>query len=92
MEATHYRTGEKALLSYNVSKGPELSNIADPSSAPTENTCFVLTEIYESNAGVVDHYKQANESWGDVQAFFKWLEKCKITVVIGSSIFNSLWP
>jgi hypothetical protein len=25
MEATHYRDGEKALLSYNVSKGPELS-------------------------------------------------------------------
>ena len=26
MEATHHRTGDKALLSYNVSKGPELSN------------------------------------------------------------------
>ena len=25
MESTHYRTGEKALLSYNVSKAPELS-------------------------------------------------------------------
>jgi hypothetical protein len=24
MEATHYRAGEKALLSYNVSKGPKL--------------------------------------------------------------------
>jgi hypothetical protein len=53
MEATHYRTGEKALLSYNVSKGPELSNPADPNSAPTGNTCFVLSEIYESRAGVL---------------------------------------
>ena len=26
MEATHHRSGAKALLSYNVSKGPELSN------------------------------------------------------------------
>ena len=86
MEATHYRTGEKALLSYNVSKGPELSNQADPNSAPTDNTCFVLTEIYESKAGVVDHFKQGNENWGDVQAFFKWLEKCKITLVTGSTI------
>ena len=75
MEATHYRTGEKALLSYNVSKGPELSNPADPNSATTGNTCFVLTEIYESRAGVLDHFKQADENWGDVQAFFKWLEK-----------------
>jgi hypothetical protein len=91
MEATHYRTGEKALLSYNVSKGPELSDPTDPNSAPTDNTCFVLTEIYESKAGVVDHFKQGNENWGDVQAFIKWLEKCKITLVTGSSIFNSLW-
>jgi hypothetical protein len=91
MEATHYRTGEKALLSYNVSKGPELSNPADPNSAPTGNTCFVLSEIYESRAGVLDHFKQGNENWGDVQAFFKWLEDCKVTVVLGASIINSLW-
>ena len=58
MEATHYRDGEKALLSYNVSKGPELSNPMDPNSDPTDNTCFVLSEIYESKAGVVDHFKQ----------------------------------
>jgi len=45
MEATHHRSGAKALLSYNVSKGPELSNPMDLNSAPTGNTCFVLTEI-----------------------------------------------
>ena len=91
MEATHYRSGEKALLSYNVSKGPELSNPMDPSSAPTDNTCFVLSEIYESKAGVLDHYKQADENWGDVQAFREWLTKCKCTFVPAASIFNSLW-
>ena len=91
MEATHYRSGEKALLSYNVSKGPELSNPMDPSSAPTDNTCFVLSEIYESEAGVVDHYKQADENWGDVQAFREWLTKCKCTFVSAATIFNSLW-
>ena len=53
MESKHYRTGEKALLSYNVSKGPELSDPANIDSAPTGNTCFVLTEIYESKAGVL---------------------------------------
>src|SRR5215510_2971632 len=68
MESTHYRTGEKALLSYKVSKGPELSNPGDLNSAPTGNTCFVLTEIYESKAGVLD---QANENWQDHPAFGK---------------------
>ncbi|MGB7792480.1 MAG: hypothetical protein WBL39_14830 [Terrimicrobiaceae bacterium] len=50
MEATHHRSGAKALLSYNVSKGPELSNAMDLNSAPTGNTCFVLTETYESGS------------------------------------------
>jgi hypothetical protein len=89
MEATHYRDGEKALLSYNVSKGPELSGHIN--SAPTGNTCFVLNEIYESEAGVFDHYKQADENWGDVQAFRDWLAKCKCTFVPAATIFNSLW-
>lgn len=91
MESTHYRTGEKALLSYNVSKGPELSGF-DPESPPTGNTCFILSEIYESKAGVLDHYKQAYDNWGDAQAFVQWLEKCKVTTVPAASIFNSLWP
>ena len=65
MEATHYRTGDKALLSYNVSKGPELSNPMDLNSAPTGNTYFVLTEIYETEAGVADHFQQTTASWKD---------------------------
>ena len=91
MESTHYRDGEKALLSYNVSKWPERTDRMDLNSAPTGNTCFVLTEIYESTAGVLDHFKQANENWGDHDAFSKWLEKCQVTFVPAGSIFNSLW-
>ncbi len=91
MESTHYRTGEKALLSYNVSKAPELSDPMDINSAPTGNMCFVLTEIYESKAGVVDHWEQTNGSWGDFPAILKWMEKCKVTFVTAASIVNSLW-
>src|SRR3974377_607292 len=91
MESTHYRTGEKALLSYNVSKGPELSNPGDLNSAPTGNTCFVLSEIYEGKAGVFDHIKQANENWEDHPAFQQWLGKCKVMAITAASIFNSLW-
>jgi hypothetical protein len=91
MESTHYRTGEKALLSYNVSKAPELSNPMDLNSPPTGNTCFILTEIYESKAGVLDHFEQTNENWRDFPAVLKWMEKCKVTFVSAASIFNSLW-
>jgi hypothetical protein len=91
MEATHHRSGEKALLSYNVSKAPELSDPLDFNSAPTGNTCFVLTEIYESRAGYVDHMEQTFKTWGDIDAMLKWMEKCKATFVPLGSIFNSLW-
>ena len=91
MKATHHRTGPKALLSYNVSKAPELSNPMDLNSAQTRNTCFVLTEIYETKAGVADHFQQAAASWTDFPALGKWMEKCKVTVVAAAPIINSLW-
>jgi len=91
MEATHHRTGAKALLSYNVSKGSELSNPMDLNSAPTGNTYFVLTEIYETEAGVADHFQQTTASWKDFPAIVQWMEKCKVTFVSAASIINSLW-
>ena len=91
MEATHHRDGDKALLSYDVSKAPELSNPMDPSSAPTGNTCFVLNEIYETEAGVADHFEQAASSWKDFPALMEWMEKCTVTAVPAAPIFNSLW-
>lgn len=91
MEATHYRDGDKALLSYDVSKAPELSNPMDPDSEPTGNTCFILSEVYESEAGVADHFQQAQESWEDFPATIEWMEKCQITGLPAARIFNSLW-
>ncbi len=91
MEATHHREGDKALLSYSVSKAPELSNPMDPNSAPTGNTCFILDEIYETEAGVADHFQQAQASWQDFSALGEWLEKCTITGVSAAPIINSLW-
>ena len=91
MEATHHRGGTKALLSYNVSKAPELSNPMDLESSPTGNTCFILTEIYETEAGVADHFQQAAASWKDFPALGEWMAKCKVTMVAAAPITNSLW-
>ncbi len=91
MEETHHREGNKALLSYNLSKAPELSNPMDPNSAPTGNTCFILSEIYETEAGVADHMQQAEASWPDFPAVGEWMEKCKVTGVAAAPIINSLW-
>ena len=90
MKETHHRSGDKALLSYNLSKAPELSNPMDPNSAPTGNTCFILTEIYESQAGVTEHFR-LSAGWQDFPAVSKWIEKCKMTGVAAAPIINSLW-
>ncbi len=91
MEKTHYRDGDLALLQYNVVKGPELSNSLDPSSEPTENTCFVLTEVYETPAGLADHWKQGADSWQDFQAFVAWASEVDVAVLHGSPVIHSLW-
>ena len=91
MTQTHHREGPKALLTYNVSKAPEMSNPLDPSSAQTGNTCFVLSEVYETEAGVADHFEQAQTNWKEFPAFGAWLEKCKLTAVTAAPIITSLW-
>ena len=91
MEATHHRDGDKALLSYNLSRTPELSNPMDPSSAPTGNTCFILSEIYETEAGVADHMQQAESSWQEFPEIVKWMEKCTVMGASAAPIINSLW-
>ena len=90
MRNTHSRDGEKALLHYNVAKGPELANPMDPSSNPTGNTSFVLTEVYETPAGVAEHWKQT-ATWEDFSAVGAWASKVKVTTVHGSPVVHSLW-
>ncbi len=91
MEKTHYREGDLALLRYNVSKGVDVSNKLDPSSEPTGNTCYALTEVYESPAGLADHWKQGSENWQDFGAFMAWASAVDMAVLHGSPVIHSLW-
>ena len=80
MEKTHYREGEKALLQYNVAKSPGNDG----------NVIFVLTEVYETVAGIEDHIEQAQ---GDEHhdALIKWMDQCNVTFIREASIIHSLW-
>ncbi len=91
MAEGHHRDGDKALLSYNVVKGPELANALDPSSEPTGNTTYVLAEVYETQAGVDDHWQQAAGNWSDFGPFIEWAGKCQVTTLHGSPVVQSLW-
>lgn len=91
MAETHHREGSKALLSYNFSKGPELANPLDPSSEDTGNTRYALNEIYESPAGIEDHWAMASEAWDDFGALVEILSSCDPQTLHGGTITESLW-
>lgn len=91
MAEGHHREGPKALLSYDFSKGPELKSPLDPTSAPTGNTRYVLNEIYESAAGIEDHWQQAQKSWRDFPAMVAILSACNTQTLHGGVIAQSLW-
>ena len=91
MAKTHYREGSKALLSYNFSKGPELENPLNPGSKATGNSRYVLNEIYETPAGIEDHWSQAQESWSDFGRMVEIIQGCNPQTLHSGSITQSLW-
>lgn len=91
MASTHHRHGDKALLWYSVTKAPELANPMDVTSQPTGNVVFVLTEVYETAAGVADHFERADATWADFPAVVEWMSNCSVTGVAIAPIVNSLW-
>jgi hypothetical protein len=55
-------------------------------------TIFVLDEFYESPAGVVEHWKQAVESWQDLSAFMEWSKKAKrVSTLHSGTLVQALW-
>ena len=90
IEATHPRSGETALLAYSVSKGPGLTNPLDPGSQPTGNTTYVVDEVYESEAGVANHWRLGAEGWTDFSAFVAWASGARATVQHRGAVINAL--
>jgi hypothetical protein len=89
MAATHNRTGPTALLSYDVSKMPELTDPVGLKSKPTGKTIYVLNEVYATAAGVEDHFEKT-PSWECFDQFVALVKASKVTRVSTGQIFNSL--
>ena len=84
MEETHHRSGEKKLHFLNWSKAPEIKEGKE-----TGNIMFVLTEVYESVAGVDDHEQQAQNSLTLPHDISEGL--VEITICDRGAIKHSLW-
>ena len=88
MNKTHSKDGDKALLMLNWSIGYEFKN-----GNKTGNMSLILTEIYETQAGIDDHFKQAQNNGATFRDDFSDFErKCENLVKINSAdIINSMW-
>ena len=89
MDKTHHHTGPMALLSYDVSKMAELTDPTNLQSKPTGKSIYVLNEVYESDAGVVDHFERT-PTWDCYDQFVALVKASKTTRVSTGKIFNSL--
>ena len=88
----HPREGETALLSYTISKGPELSDPLDPSSEATGKTIFVLDEYYETPAGITRHWQEAMQTWADdLGAVMQAGSRAKVSTLHGGAVIQALW-
>ena len=87
MKETHNKEGEKAHLMLNWCMESE----KDEEGNETGNTLFVLTEVYETVAGVDDHFKQASET--SVNFIPNNLAELtlSLTACDRGKIINSLW-
>ena len=84
MKETHYREGDKALHVLNWSSAPEMKDEVE-----TGNITFVLTEVYETMAGVDDHFQQAQNSLSMPHDMSEGL--VSLTICDRGNIKHSLW-
>jgi hypothetical protein len=89
MAKTHHHSGPMALLSYDVSKMSELTDPVDLKSKPTGKTIYVLNEVYQTAAGVEDHFANTPK-WECYDQFVVLVNASKVTKVASASIFKSL--
>lgn len=89
----HPREGDAALLEYTISKGPELSNPLDPSSEPTGKTIFLLSEFYESPAGIARHWQDGMANWPDLASVVELSGRDSVTVATlhSGTTVEALW-
>jgi hypothetical protein len=87
----HPRDGDVALLSYSISKGPELSNPMDPNSESTGRTVFLIDEVYESPAGIARHWQDTTENWPDMSSVAAWSAKATIATLHNGTVVQALW-
>lgn len=85
MERTHPKEGDEALLQYTVSKRLDGEG----------NVLFLLSEVYETPAGIENHYHLAHEEEegsGYVLPLYRaFRAKCETIGHGASDVVHSLW-
>jgi hypothetical protein len=61
-----------------------------PDDVATGDRLFELDELYESTAGVVAHWKLAQETWQDLGPFLEWSSKAKVYTLHSGTVVQAL--
>ena len=51
----------------------------------------MLSEIYQTPAGVPEHWRLAVEGWQDLPAFMDWSGRVKVATLHSGSVVQGLW-
>ncbi len=84
MERTHPREGDEALLQYTVSKQLDEEG----------NVLFLLSEVYETVAGVKNHSRlfHENDERSELrQSFGSFVDECETIGWGDSEVVHALW-
>lgn len=95
MAKSHYRTGDKQLKSYTISKGKDLKNNLDVSSGETGRFTYILNEYYAAPAGLKDHWQQATEkpshAWWDEWLAISGSDGAVVTAQNFNTVVQNIW-
>ena len=91
VKQAHARTGDDALLRYDVTSAREPSSALNRRSRPTKLTSFSLTQVFARPEGLQHHWKQLATEWKDYKKFVRWARRGKISSLHGAPITHSLW-
>jgi hypothetical protein len=81
------------LVSYGLTKGPELASPFNPASEPTGRTTYVLNECYRTSEDILAHWAKTDAEWEDFEAIIVWMQTPGTTVVTlhDGTVRNALW-
>lgn len=87
------KSHQDLLITYTLTKGPELQNALNPKSGPTGRTMYVLNEAYKTTQDIFKHWDKTAAEWKDFNNIIAWMTRpgTQVYTLHDGVIQSSLW-